>query len=586
MSLNEPLSSYVFAFIDELVRTGVTSLVISPGSRSTPIAMAAAQHPRMETWVNIDERSAAFFALGMAKASKKPTAIVCTSGTAAANYMPAVVEAKQSRVPLIVLTADRPHELRDIGAPQAINQIDLFGSYVKWFSEMALPDNSSQIIRYVRTVAGRAAAVSNAEPAGPVHLNFPLREPLIPTLEQEMLTYTAREEQQPYVQVNTGKKTLSQPELEHYISYFEHVEKGLIVCGPQQDEHLPRAVVELAEALGWPILADPLSQLRGGSHSKELVIETYDAFLRDEEITTKLVPEVVIRFGAMPVSKAYMLFLKKYPHIRQMVVDNDSGWREPTLLASHMIYADPVSFCEQIIEVIDERPARFEWLNRWVKANDMAKGVINGFIYEEGFFEGHVVKYLMNALPQQASVFVGNSMPVRDLDTFLLNHSKDIETFANRGANGIDGVVSSALGVSTVKSPLVLLIGDLSFYHDLNGLLAAKMYQLNATIIVVNNDGGGIFSFLPQSKQAEHFESLFGTPHGLEFEYAVKMYGGKYTKATAWEHFNEALAESIEASGLHVIEVPTNRVDNEQLHRQLWKDVQQHISEALRHENS
>ncbi|OEH93143.1 2-succinyl-5-enolpyruvyl-6-hydroxy-3-cyclohexene-1-carboxylic-acid synthase [Bacillus solimangrovi] len=586
MPTNNPLSSYIHAFVDELVRAGVRRIVISPGSRSTPIAMAAAQHPKMETWVNVDERSAAFFALGMAKGSQHPVAILCTSGTAAANYMPAVVEAKQSRVPLIVLTADRPHELRDVGAPQVIDQLNMFGNYAKWFVDLAIPESTNEMLRYIRTVADRAVALTKSEPAGVVHLNFPLREPLIPGPMPNMMKTAARDGMNPYTRISMGVKHLSKEQIFDYCRLFENVEKGLIVCGPQDDPMLSEFILLLSKRLNWPIISDPLSQLRSIARDEDHVIETYDAFLRDQEISNSLVPELVLRFGAMPVSKAYTLFIKNNPQIKQFIVDLDNDWREPTLMASHMIYADSKYFCEKVADSIQNTSGNDEWLESWKKVNSVTRQTIEYYYTGDVLFEGNVIKELIELIPENSSLFVSNSMPIRDLDTFYLNQSKQVTTYANRGANGIDGIISSALGVSTVSERLFLVIGDLSFYHDLNGLLAAKVYQLNITIIVINNDGGGIFSFLPQAKHPEHFEELFGTPHGLDFEYVVKMYGGTFDRIKSWQQFKDAVLNSMNRKGLQVIEVPTERDDNVNLHRLLWKEVHQNVKEATRYEGS
>ena len=295
--MNEALTLYIAAFVDELAKIGVQDVVVSPGSRSTPLAMVMAEHPAMRVHMNIDERSAAFFALGMAKAKRHPIALLCTSGTAVANYFPAVVEAYYSRVPLIVITADRPHELRDVGAPQAIDQLNIYGRYAKWFVEMALPERTPDMLRYARTMAARAAGMAMNAPAGPVHLNFPLREPLVPTVHEE--TWKQIEAKEPsYTTVMPGKMTIGIEQIQELYNELSSVEKGLIVCGPIDQPAFAEAVTKLAEMLDYPILADPLSQLRSGTHAKEYIIDSYDAILKNETIAASLVPDVVIRFGA------------------------------------------------------------------------------------------------------------------------------------------------------------------------------------------------------------------------------------------------------------------------------------------------
>jgi 2-succinyl-5-enolpyruvyl-6-hydroxy-3-cyclohexene-1-carboxylate synthase len=583
MTSTEALTSYVAAFVDELASVKVKDVVISPGSRSTPLAILMAEHPDIHVHLNIDERSAGFFALGIAKAKKRPVALVCTSGTAAANYYPAIVEAYQSRVPLVVITADRPHELRDVGAPQVINQIHLYGQYAKWFVELAIPENTADMLRYIRTTAARAVSTSVTAPQGPVHLNFPLREPLVPNLSQEDLWSAGKRSKPAHIEVHSGELVCPPAVLEEVAMRVQQYERGIIVCGDYDDEEFAGAVVQLAEKLNYPILADPLSQLRSGKHSKQRVITAYDTFLKNEPLVPELKPDIVIRFGAMPVSKPLLLFLKQYEPKEMIVVDGGGGWREPTLSATDMIQCEEKHFCRELCRLTGDsiRPSS-DWLNKWRFVNEKTTELLKRLMDDEAISEGKVVTELAALLPDPSTLFVGNSMPIRDVDTFFSANEKSIRILANRGANGIDGVVSSALGVSTNDVPTVLLIGDLSFYHDLNGLLAAKMNELDLTIILVNNNGGGIFSFLPQSKEEKHFELLFGTPIDIEFEKVVEMYGGHFQSITTWDEFRQAVTHSFTKKGLKVIEVKTSRDENVMLHRELWKSVSQEMNKVLK----
>lgn len=578
MNDRDALTAYAASFVDELAQNEVKHVVVSPGSRSTPIALLLVEHPDIKIHINVDERSAAFFALGLAKALKEPVGLLCTSGTAAANYYPAVIEAFYSRVPLIVLTADRPHELRDVGAPQAIDQIHLYGRHVKWFVEMALPESTDGMMRYARTVGARAVATAAAEPAGPVHLNFPLREPLIPDLEK------AKEYRQnkitPAVLIDSGERSLSASQIEAVATTLSQAKQGIIVCGELPHSEMKEAIVALAEKLAFPILADPLSQLRSGSHDKAVIIDAYDTFLRDETAKAAFRPEVILRFGAMPVSKPLLLFMKKQKQAITLVVDGGAGWREPAGLATNMIYSEEKDFCLKIADKIISSP-NDEWLRLWQTVNGTTKDALASVRDESELSEGKLFALLADMMPLESTLFVGNSMPIRDLDTFFLNNGKGIKTMANRGANGIDGVVSTALGVSTVSKNTVLAIGDLSFFHDMNGLLAAKLQKQNITILLVNNDGGGIFSFLPQANEREHFETLFGTPHGLDFSHTSQLYGGKYNKVQSWGEFEKVFTESFEIQGLKIIEVPTERESNLQKHRNLWSFVSQEIKMVL-----
>lgn len=581
MSYTEALSYYLGAFVDELTRLGVYETVISPGSRSTPLAMLMAEHERMKTYVHVDERSAAYFALGIAKAKRRPVAILCTSGTAAANYWPAVSEAFHSRVPLLILTADRPHELRDVGAPQAMNQLNLFGSFTKEFIEMALPEASERMYQYVRTTAARAISMMKGEPSGPVHMNFPLREPLIPDFSLPNLWEGGKiGRTNQYTSVMFGNSVLPPFQAASLSDRLSSMEKGLIVCGEMNDPSFADEVASFAAAYQYPILADPLSNVRSGQHEKENVLECYDAFLRNEEIQSWQ-PDIIIRFGPMPVSKALTQYIQSKTSAVHLVVEK-GGWRDPALITSEMLYADEVSVCRQLTAFARTKQGETAWLRMWRDVNALAREHLSSAGSDEEVFEGRVIMELADVLPDQSALFVGNSMPIRDADTFFLTRDKKINILANRGVNGIDGIVSTALGASTHYEPLVLVLGDLSFYHDLNGLLAAKLHNLNATIVVINNDGGGIFSFLPQYAEKKHFETLFGTPLGLDYEHVVTMYHGVFSRPTTWEQFRSAVTEAIGSNGLHVIEVRTNRESNLQMHRSLWSTISASVTEKLR----
>lgn len=577
--------AYLDAFVDELLRHGVNQAVVCPGSRSTPLAIALARRPEeMRIWLELDERSAGFFALGMARALKQPVMLICTSGTAVANFMPAVVEAHLSRIPLLVLTADRPPELRDNGAPQAIDQIKIFGNYVKWFSEVALPEASNEMLRYVRTLAGRAATTANTVPSGPVHLNFPFREPLVPiegelppVAKRDKMAWQGRENNQAYVEAVAPLRAVPARQLAEVVVMLTSAERGLIVVGPQADLNLASAVNKLSQVTGYPILADPLSQVRS-----QRIINNYDAFLRLPRFRDNLQPDLILRFGAAPTSKPLNQYLEHYPDAPMLIVDEAEDWREPSLRAEKFIWSDPLVFCDIVTALIKSNPDMMinpEWEEQWQEVSQLTAEVINAkFADNDELFEGQVFAELNALLPENSTLFVGNSMPVRDLDTFF-NGDHTAQILCNRGANGIDGVVSSALGtaaaldvqgVDTVTTPLVLVIGDISFYHDMNGLLAAKMHKLNATIILLNNDGGGIFSFLAQSNYPQYFEQLFGTPHGLNFAPAAQMYGADYTQVENWADFRAACQKAFQQPGLKIIEVPTNRERNVILHRQLW----------------
>lgn len=578
MTHQEALSSYIGAFVAEMYHAGIRDVVISPGSRSTPLAMILAEHPGFRLHIHVDERSAAFFALGIAKATQKPVAILCTSGTAAANYYPAIVEAYLSRVPLLVLTADRPHELRDVGAPQTIDQIHLYGRHVKWFVEMSPPEGNLEMVRYARTVCSRAVALASSSPAGPVHLNFPFRDPLVPKLGPDLFALPERE--QGYIKVSDKTYFLSEQEWEALIRELSSAKNGIIVCGSIDDGDFAGAVVELAKKLQFPILADPLSQLRSGNHDGSMIIDTYDSFLRNEEARKALQADIIIRFGAMPVSKYLTFFIKENAQAKYWVVDGGGGWREPALVATNMIYAKEKEFCLELAAKIEQRDSR-DYFLKWKTMNELAKKRLAKVKDISRLSEGRLFYELSELLPAGATLFVGNSMPIRDLDTFFHYNTKSVKIMANRGANGIDGTVSTALGAATVREPVYLVLGDLTFFHDLNGLIQAKQERLNIKIIVVNNNGGGIFSFLPQAAERKNFEKLFGTPLDLRFEHAVRMYGGRYADINDWDHFFAVFNEFSAYEGLSVMEIKTNREVNMREHRSLWEEVSREINRYL-----
>src|SRR5258707_1232900 len=360
-----PIDVYVGAFVDELQRAGLRNVVVCPGSRSTPLAMAFAAQPGMRIWMQVDERSAAYFGLGMAKRLCQPVALLCTSGTAAANFMPAVVEAKLTHVPLLVLTADRPHELRDNGAPQSIDQNRLYGTYVKWFVEVALPEATNAALRYIRTIAVRAVALTQAIPAGPVHLNLPFREPLTPepipdlplpqVAQRDLVAWQGRPNNAPYIEVhNAPGGTPAATTIGHVMDMVQRARRGLIIVGPNDDPPLAEPLARLAQHLGYPILADPLSQLRCGDHDQSMVISSYDAFLRIDSFIESAQPQLVLRFGAMPTSKPVLLYLKRYASCPLVVIDGNGGWEEPTQLASELIHADPSALCQSLLNILEQ----------------------------------------------------------------------------------------------------------------------------------------------------------------------------------------------------------------------------------------
>ena len=569
---------FVGAFVDELALSGVRHVALCPGSRSTPLALPAWHHPEVTVWRHLDERSAAFFALGMAKALREPIAIVSTSGTAAVNFAPAVVEACYARVPLLVLTADRPPELRDVGANQTIDQVRLYGSHTKMFVDVPLPEASDEAVRYARTLACRAVATARADGGGPVHLNFPFREPLAGSGRPRLARDGSRAAEPPYVSVQQAPRAPEPATVTELAEALGRTRNGLIVCGPQDEPTFAAQVARLAARLDFPLLADPLSQVRCGPHVGPFAIDSYDAFLRDPATAEELAPDIVLRFGATPTSQTLQRYLQHHAGCRQVLIDEGDGWNDPSLVASDMLRASPSLLAEALLGVLQPSNASSAgsgWTTRWRELSMRTRETLTERLNAgTELSEPRVFVELAELLPAGATLFAGNSMPVRDLDAFFPSSERPIRFFANRGASGIDGVISTALGVSAADAgPVVLVIGDLSFYHDMNGLLAAKLHQLQATIVLINNDGGGIFSLLPPAAEPEVFEELFGGPHGLDFRPVAELYGLAYRTVGGRDDFRAAVDDAFGSPGVSIVEVRTEREANAGLHRDLWAEV-------------
>ncbi|GMU41012.1 MAG: 2-succinyl-5-enolpyruvyl-6-hydroxy-3-cyclohexene-1-carboxylate synthase [Chloroflexota bacterium] len=578
-----PADQYVRALLQSLWQGGVRHAVVSPGSRNTPLtnALTAPGSP-FRLWLHLDERSAGYFALGMARQTGEPVMVLCTSGTAAANYLPAAVEARISRIPLIILTADRPPEARDVGAAQTVDQVGLFGSHVKWSQDMPVADAGAldELVRFARTAGARAASVATEVPAGPVHLNVPFREPLLeagnppPILEETAVTRQALPPAPP------------QPGVVERLASQVAGRRGLIVCGPES-AGLPAAeVAALAAVLGWPVIADPLSGLRTGDHDQTHVIDSVDAIIREPLFASAAAPEVVLRFGAQPTCKPFNTWLSGQRGVLRLLVDpaagGTSGWRDPDLQSDEAVTADPGALCAALAAA---RPAAAPagWAALWRDANAAARAAMREAIDAlDEPFEGRAVLDLAAALPDGATLVAGNSMPVRDIDSFFANTSKRIRIVGTRGASGIDGVVSGAVGAAAASGgPVALLIGDLSFFHDLNGLWPVGRYGLDLTVLLVNNNGGGIFHFLPQRGAVpDRFEDWWGTPHGLDLAHAVALHRGRHTVLEAGDQYR-AVAEALARPGLDVLELRTERDRNVALHRQVWERAAAAVRDAM-----
>jgi 2-succinyl-5-enolpyruvyl-6-hydroxy-3-cyclohexene-1-carboxylate synthase len=566
------------ALAEELARAGVRHACVAPGSRSAPLALAMWNEPGIRVWSQVDERCAGFFALGIAQQTGVPAVVVTTSGTAGANLQPAVAEACEARVPLIVITADRPPELRGRGAGQTIDQIKLYGDSVRWFCELGVAAADDTGLLHYRSAAVRAVAEARGRPPGPVHLNVPLTEPLAPDAEEGGVTARTR-----IAREGRGDRPLTdvaEPRLEAepgtvsaFAALLSECRRGVIVAGRNRDGGIAAPTAALARACGYPILAEPTSQVRCGAHDLEQVVASYDLIFRD--LPPVLAPDLVIRVGDMVTSKAVRTWLQG-SDVRQVVFDPDGGWNEPTSAAELVARVDPAplfaSFAEQL-----EQPDDRGWLKAWLATNQAAELEVDMFLRELGgeLFEPRVHRDLSALLPDESTVYVASSMPIRDLETFLPATGRSLRFLANRGANGIDGLLSSGLGAAAVAPGRTFVVtGDVGLYHDMNGLLAMSRLGVEATIVVMNNGGGGIFDFLPIASHRDGYEELFGTPTGLDLAKVADLYGLRFTRVERYADLPAALG----ARGL--VEVPLDRARNVELHRELFRRVSAVVSVA------
>jgi 2-succinyl-5-enolpyruvyl-6-hydroxy-3-cyclohexene-1-carboxylate synthase len=565
------------AMAEELARSGVDRAVISPGSRSTPLAVALWREPEIDVTVILDERSAGFFALGTALATGRPAAVLCTSGSAAAHLHPAIVEADEAGVPMIVLTADRPPELRDIGAGQTIDQLKLYGDAVRWFCEVGTHEADDDGLLHFRAVACRAYAEAAGDPRpGPVHLNVPWREPLAPIPIEGQVTATdplalEGRDDAPLTAVSAPAGRADEGLLDRIAERIESSPRGLIVAGRQMDPMLAEPVSALAAVAGYPILAEPTSQLRRGPHDRSLVVSAYDHIARER--TATLEPELILRFGDMPTSKPLRQWLAAIEGLEQIVVDPTGEWREPTRRADTIVRADPSATARSLSERLGRlRPgastvAGAPFAEGWLETDRAVREAVDGRLSElDEVSEPGVWSALAGALRDGDTVLAASSMPVRDLETFLRPGPEGVRFASNRGANGIDGLVSTSAGLTAGSGARTwAVLGDLALLHDLGGLATVRDLP-ELRLIVIDNSGGGIFHFLPQAEAlpGDEFEALLGTPSGLEPARAAELFGLSVAAPSTPAGLDDALAGDV-----RMIVVRTDRARNLELHREL-----------------
>ena len=587
------MNEYIAALVDEFYQLGVRHAVFSPGSRSTTMAMLFKEHEGFETYMNIDERSASFMALGIAKAHKEPTVLVCTSGSAVAHYLPAILEAQYSGVPLIVLSADRPHTLLHVGAPQTVDQHKIFGTAVNYYEELAVPQES-HYYTYPRQVARKAYMKAMDTKKGPVHINVPLFEPLVPELSRNH--FEAGRSSFKVVKPNYSSVfgCDNRNNLTHFNNaidiahgndgtneindLLERYDRILILAGPQIDIDEANRIRSFGEALQAPILADPLSNVRRrynsadnqsnkeGIDTNNVVISTYDALLAGQALWRELKPDCVIQFGQIVVSKRVQQMIASWTDVEYIEVNPTMDSINPTGKTTMHVQAS----IDVFTHLYGKNNSSDTYLNIWQRLDQEGKKQLSTAVDEPQCFEGRTIRELQEYIPEDGQIFVANSMTIRDFDYFWFSGESKAVLYGNRGVNGIDGTISTALGLATNGKPTYLVTGDLSLFHDLNGLAVAKTHNLNLTIILHNNDGGGIFEYLPQ-KGTKHFDYLFSTSQGLDYGGAAKLYGCGYTKISSPDELGSVLNKVSSESGVHIIEIPTNREYSRELHKKYTK---------------
>jgi 2-succinyl-5-enolpyruvyl-6-hydroxy-3-cyclohexene-1-carboxylate synthase len=545
---------------ETLHRLGLETAVICPGSRSTPLTIAFAQHPQIEAIPVLDERSAAFFALGIARRTHKPVVLICTSGTAGANFYPAVIEARESRVPLLLLTGDRPPELRDCNAGQTIDQQKLFGTYPNWYSELAVPSLELPMLAYLRQTAIQAWESAIYPVAGAVHLNLPFRDPLAPIPQIEAQQLSDRFPANFFEHIDRSQVRAGSSTVPIRVIPAQRSERGILIAGvaqPDSPKLYCEAIAYLSQLFAIPVLAEGLSPLRNYADCNPHLISTYPWILRDRQQAEALAPDWVIRVGEMPTSKTLREWLmQKQP--QQWVIEASDRNLDPLHLPTTHLRC---SLEQWVASFSGDFAAPSHYLKLWRATEQRAREAIDRSISETSeFFEGKAAWLLSQYLPIGTPLFIANSMSVRDVEAFWQPNNLRIQPFFNRGANGIDGTLSTALGVAHRQQSSVLLTGDLALLHDTNGFLisATQKFVGHLTIVLINNNGGGIFQSLPIAQFDPPFEEFFATPQSIDFARLCATYGVAYELIQSWDKFVQKL-NLLPAQGIRVLEIRADR---------------------------
>ncbi len=542
--------------VETLVRCGLKTAIVCPGSRSAPLTIAFAQHPDIDAIPVLDERSASFFALGIAKQTHRPVVLVCTSGTAGANFYPAVIEARESRVPLLVLTADRPLELRDCNAGQAIDQQKLFGDFVNYYCELAIPELDLLRLQYLRQRIAQCYQHCLYPSLGSVHINVPLRDPLVPIEDPAVMDWCDRIPADFFDHLNVlVRPTLSQ------VANLPPTNRGLIIAGvaqPENPANYAAAIAKIVNITGFPVLAEAMSPIRNYVHLYDRnLVSTYDTILRNSEFAQTLKPDFILRIGEMPTSKVLRQWLEANT-IETWIVDECDRSLDALHGKTRNVLTSVVAFANTL-----EKPLKTQdsaYCEAWESAETQVRGTIDRLLQSESnLFEGKVSWLLSQILPPNTPMFISNSMPVRDMEYFWKPNDRACQPYINRGANGIDGSLSTALGIAHQNQSVVMLTGDLSLLHDTNGFLIRSHFQGHLTIVLLNNNGGGIFGMLPIAQFNPPFEEFFSTPQNIDFEQLCKTYQVEYELINDWTELSDRL-QTLPSQGIRVLELTCDRV--------------------------
>lgn len=585
MNINvSPNLNYAWAasMVEELVRNGVTYFCIAPGSRSSPLVAAAARHPNVKTVVHYDERGLAFYALGLVSVTKYPAVLICTSGTAAANFFPAVIETSKKKLPLILLTADRPPELRDTGALQTINQVKLYGDYVRWFTDLPAPDEQIDPAFLLTTMDQAVFRSINPMP-GPVHINCMFREPLAP----EETGFYAEEYVKPvahwlkkknvYTEYTTGTIHTDFSGDKRLVSVLNKTKRGIIVVGKLGAPEEQQAVLKLSEKLNWPVFPDIVSGLRTRSHKN--IILYYDQILTVDSFAEQFPVDTVLHLGGRITSKRWYQYAEKMRPRNYISVLAHSLRNDPLHMVTKRVKSKVADFAESMTPLVTATPGGDGYFLERLREYDRSAGeFIDRFTREhEKVNEIGVARAISRLLPDGHGLFLSNSMPVRDMDMYAAPGGATPVIGGNRGASGIDGIIASACGFArALDTGVTLLIGDIAFLHDLNSSAFIKTLKKNLIIVVINNNGGGIFSFLPiagSPAASDIFEPYFAAPHGMDFQKAAQFFDLHYSAPTTMTGFADCYKKALEATTATIIEIKTDRNENAALHRQLQEKI-------------